>query len=349
MTLRPTVRPTTLAAAAALSAAALTLAACAPSTSGGTEAESPAAADATDVTLMLNWYPYGEHAPFYYGLEEGIFAEHGINLKIEAGQGSTKTTQAVGADQVQFGWADTPAVLANIDKGVTVRSVGVFLQTTPSSVQVFADSGVKEPADLEGKTIAVSAGDAPTTTFPLYLEAAGVPEDAVTQQNLDPAGKISAMLTGKVDGLIGFAHDQGPTIAAKSGRDITYLRYSDVGLNFYSNGLIASESTIADDPELVTEMVAATSEAFAAAAEDPDAAVASMEGKDPQMPEADVLTEQWKQTIELLHTDATEGQAPGVNSPDDWAATLDVLSGSGLVEKGTAAEDYFDDSFAPAN
>jgi len=348
MSFRSSVRSATV-AAAALSATALLLTACAPSTSSGTEAESPAAADATDVTLMLNWYPYGEHAPFYYGLEEGIFADHGINLTIEAGQGSTKTAQAVGADQVQFGWADTPAVLANVDKGVTIKSVGVFLQTTPSSVQVFADSGVKEPADLAGKTIAVSAGDAPTTTFPLYLEAAGVPEDAVTQQNLDPAGKISAMLTDKVDGLIGFAHDQGPTIAAKSGRDITYLRYSDVGLNFYSNGLIASDDTISSDPELVKEMVAATSEAYAAAAEDPDAAVAAMEGKDPQMPAADVLTEQWKQTIDLLHTDATEGEAPGVNSPDDWAATLDVLSSSGLIAEGTTAEDYFDDSFAPAS
>ena len=311
-------------------------------------ATAPAQA-ADKVVLMINWYVYGEHAPFYYGLEEGIFADHGINLTIEAGQGSTKTAQAVGADQVQFGWADTPAVLANVDKGVTIKSVGVFLQTTPSSVQVFADSGVKEPADLAGKTIAVSAGDAPTTTFPLYLEAAGVPEDAVTQQNLDPAGKISAMLTDKVDGLIGFAHDQGPTIAAKSGRDITYLRYSDVGLNFYSNGLIASDDTISSDPELVKEMVAATSEAYAAAAEDPDAAVAAMEGKDPQMPAADVLTEQWKQTIDLLHTDATEGEAPGVNSPDDWAATLDVLSSSGLIAEGTTAEDYFDDSFAPAS
>ncbi|MFE6968621.1 ABC transporter substrate-binding protein [Isoptericola sp. NPDC057653] len=349
MTLRATARSKALAAAAALSATALTLAACAPSTDGGAEAEAPAGADTTDVTLMLNWYPYGEHAPFYYGLEEGIFADHGINLKIEAGQGSTKTAQAVGADQVQFGWADTPAVLANIDKGVKIRSLGVFLQTTPSSVQVFSDSGIKEPADLKGKTIAVSAGDAPTTTFPLYLEAAGVPEDAVTQQNLDPAGKISAMLTEKVDGLIGFAHDQGPTIASKSGRDITYLRYSDVGLNFFSNGLIASEKTISSDPDLVKEMVAATSEAFAAAAEDPDAAVASMEGKDPQMPAADVLTEQWKQTIDLLHTDATEGKAPGVNDPADWAATLDVLSSSGLVAEGTTADDYFDDSFAPAN
>lgn len=300
-----------------------------------------------DVSLMLNWYPYGEHVPFYYGVEEGIFEEHGIDLTIEPGQGSTKTTQAIGAGEAEFGWADTPAVLGNIDNGVGVKSVGVFLQTTPSAVQVFTDSGIEEPADLEGKTIAVSAGDAPTTTFPMYLEAAGVPEDAVTQQNLDPAGKNSAMLSGQVDGLIGFAHDQGPIIADQSGRDITYLRYSDVGLNFYSNGLIVSDTLINDDPELIDAMVAATSEAFAAASENVDDAVAAMDGKDPQMPNADVLKGQWEQTIDLLNTDATEGKAPGVNAPEDWQNTLDVLGEAGLIDGGSGIDTYFDDSFSP--
>ena len=103
------------------------------------------------MTLMLNWYPYGEHAPFYYGLEKGIFAKHGINLEIKAGQGSTKTAQAVGANQVDFGWADTPAVLSNIDKGVKIKSLGVFLQTTPSAVQVFADSGITTPRGPQGQ------------------------------------------------------------------------------------------------------------------------------------------------------------------------------------------------------
>lgn len=345
-------------AAATAAAAALALAACAPpsdgagggaASAGGDDASGAASGGETRaVTLMLNWYPYGEHAPFYYGVEQGIFAEHGIDLTIEAGQGSTKTVQAVGGGQTDFGWADTPAVLANIDKGVRVKSVGVFLQTTPSSVQVFTDSGITEPADLAGRTIAVSAGDAPTTTFPLYLEAAGLAPDAVTQQNLDAAGKVSAMLTDKVDGLIGFAHDQGPTIAAKSGRDVTYLRYSDVGLNFYSNGLIANDSTIADDPDLVRDMVAATSEAFAAAVENPDDAVAAMEGKDPQLPAQDVLAEQWDQTTKLLHTDATEGEAPGVNADEDWASTLEVLSTAGLVAGGTDVSAYFDPSFSPA-
>src|SRR4051794_35867239 len=66
------------------------------------------------VTLTLNWYPYGEHAPFYYGKQQKIFENHGIDLEIRAGQGSQKTVQATGAGQTDFGWADTPAVLSGV-------------------------------------------------------------------------------------------------------------------------------------------------------------------------------------------------------------------------------------------
>ena len=195
--------------AVAATTAMLTLAACGP----GAGENKPAAEGATPVTLMLNWYPYGEHAPLYYGVQEGIFAEHGIDLTIDPGQGSTRTAQAVGGKQVDFGWSDTAAVLSNIDQGVDIKSVGVFLQTTPSAVQVFADSGIEEPADLAGRTIAVSAGDAPTTTFPMFLADVGLAPGDVKEQNLDSAGKMAALMAGRVDGLIGFAHDQGPTIA----------------------------------------------------------------------------------------------------------------------------------------
>ncbi|MBP6683961.1 MAG: ABC transporter substrate-binding protein [Leucobacter sp.] len=328
--------------------AALALSGCSGGQAPSDEAPSAGAEKVVSVDLMLNWYPYGEHAPFYYGVEQGIFEEYGIDLTIQAGQGSTKTAQAVGQKQVDFGWADTPAVLANIDKGVGIKSVGVFLQTTPSAVQVFADSGIASPEDLVGKTIAVSAGDAPTTAFPMYLDAVGLAEGDVQQQNLDPAGKVAAMLAGKVDGLIGFAHDQGPTIADKSGKEVKYLRYSDAGLNFFSNGLIAPQGTIDGDPELVTAMVAATSAAFAAAAEAPEEAVKSMVGKDPQMPSEAVLLDQWNETIKLLTTPETEGKAPGTNAEADWVGTIEVLSGAGLIAEGGDVEKYFDASFAPA-
>ncbi|MBB2990108.1 NitT/TauT family transport system substrate-binding protein [Mycolicibacterium iranicum] len=330
--------------AAAATAALLTLSAC-----GGSGSENTPAAEGSTApaTLMLNWYPYGEHAPFYYGVQEGIFAKHGIDLTIDAGQGSTKTVQAVGSGQADFGWADTPAVLSNIDKGVDVKSAGVFLQTTPSAVQVFADSGIDTPQDLAGRTIAVSAGDAPTTTFPIFLDKVGVPEGQVTQQSLDAAGKMAAMLSGRVDGLIGFAHDQGPTIANKSGREVRYLRYSDAGLNFYSNGLIAKNSTISDNAELVQSMVDATSEAYAAAAENPEAAVDAMAGKDPQMPPREVLLQQWQQTIPLLSTPATAEQVPGTNAEQDWKTTIATLNEAGLLRSAKEPAAYWDSSFAP--
>lgn len=76
------------------------------------------------VTLTLNWYPYGEHAPFYYGVKEKIFEKHGIDLEIRAGQGSQKTVQATAAGQTDFGWADTPAVISGVDQGSTSRASG---------------------------------------------------------------------------------------------------------------------------------------------------------------------------------------------------------------------------------
>ena len=230
-----------------------------------------------------------------------------------------------------------------------MKSLGVFLQTTPSAVQIFSDSGIEEPSDLKGKTIAVSAGDAPTTTFPIFLDAVGLTEADVTLQNLDAAGKIAAMISGQVDGLIGFAHDQGPTIAAKSGKDVSYLRYSDAGLNFYSNGLLANNDLIESDPELMKSMVAATSESFAAAVADPKAAAASMEGVDPQIPAPDVILEQWKQTIALLTTAETTGEKPGVNSLTDWQATIDTLKEAGLLTSAGPVEDYYDASFSPGS
>lgn len=324
----------------------LTLAAC-----GGGAAENNSAAEGaegtTPVTLMLNWYPYGEHAPLYYGVQEGIFAEHGIDLTIDAGQGSTRTAQAVGGQQVDFGWSDTAAVLGNIDQGVDIKSVGVFLQTTPSAVQVFADSGIEEPADLAGRTIAVSAGDAPTTTFPMFLADVGLKPGDVKEQNLDSAGKMAALMAGRVDGLIGFAHDQGPTIANKSGREMRYFRYSDAGLNFFSNGLIAHNSTINDDPELVQRMLDATSDAYAAAIDNPEAAAAAMVGVDPQTPPEHVLLQQWEQTIPLLSTPATSGQAPGTNAKEDWTTTIATLSESGLLQTAKDPAEYWASSFVP--
>ncbi|MFG2561108.1 ABC transporter substrate-binding protein [Streptomyces sp. NPDC048496] len=294
------------------------------------------------VTLTLNWYPYGEHAPFYYGKQQKIFEKHGIDLTIQAGQGSQKTVQATAAGQTDFGWADTPALLAAVDQGVQVKSLGVFLQTTPASVQSFDSKGIGSPADLKGRTIAGTAGDALSKTFPIFLKKNNIDASEVKVQNTDPAGKIAAVISGKTDGLLGYASDQGPTMQEKAKKTVSYLRFSENGLNFYSNGLLAGQKLLASRSELAGRMVQAVSEAWAAAAKAPEPAVAAMDGASEQLPPKTVLAEQFRTTLTLLHTTSTEGKAPGVNDEADWQQTIDVFAEAGMVSKPKSVAEYWD-------
>ncbi|MEV6652907.1 ABC transporter substrate-binding protein [Streptomyces sp. NPDC051219] len=318
--------------------------ACGEDGSGSTTSDSGKKLD--KVTLTLNWYPYGEHAPFYYGKQQKIFEKHGIDLEIRAGQGSQKTVQATGAGQTDFGWADTPALLGGVDQGIKVKSLGVFLQTTPSSVQFFEAQGIKTPADLKGRTIAGTAGDALSKTFPIFLEKNGLNESDVKVQNTDPAGKIAAVISGKTDALLGYASDQGPTMQNKAGKEVSYLRFSEHGLNFYSNGLIAGTKTLAR-ADLAQRMAQAVSESWTAAEKAPDPAVAAMDGASEQLPPKEVLGEQLRTTLTLLHTDATKGRAPGANAEADWKQTIDVFTEAGLVRNAKPVGDYWAADAAP--
>lgn len=313
---------------------------------GGEKTKSASGKELDKVTLTLNWYPYGEHAPFYYGKAKGVFEKHGIDLTIAAGQGSQKTVQATAAGQTDFGWADTSALLPAVEKGMPVKSIGVFLQTTPASVQSFTDKGITKPADLRGKRIAGTAGDALTASFPALLKRNNIPASAVRIQNTDPAGKIAAVISGRVDALVGFANDQGPTMAAKAGKPVTYLRFAKFGLNYYSNGLVAGSRELANTA-LVRRMTAATSEAWAAAEADPAGAVAAMKGASAQLPPPKVLAEQFRTTMTLLHTPATKGKAPGVDSDADWKRTIAIFQQTGVIATAKPPSTYWDAAAGP--
>lgn len=300
-----------------------------------------------EVTLTLNWYPYGEHAPLYYGVEKGIFAKHGIKLKIQPGQGSGKTVQAVGGGQTDFGWADTAALMTAVESGVRVKSLGVFLQTTPASVQFFSDKDIARPADLKGRRVATTAGDALSKTFPAFLKQNGMSENDVQVQNTDPAGKIAAVMSDRADVLLGYATDQGPTIRAKSGKPVSYLKFADFGLNYFSNGLITSTALLEEQPDLAKRMAEATAEAWAAAEQAPQDAIGAMDGASQQLPPPDVLSDQLTETLALLHTDATKDFAPGVNTAADWKATIDTFVRAGVITKVQEPSAFWDENVAP--
>lgn len=297
----------------------------------------------TDVTMTLNWVPYGEHAPFYYGVSEGIYEDAGINLTIRPGNGSGTTVQQVAQQQTDFGWADTPALMSGVASGMPVKSLGVYLQKGPASLEFFADQGISEPADLKGKTIAGTPGDAMYSTFPAWLELNGLTKSDIKLVNVDPSGKIAGLAEGEADVIMGFFHDQAPTIEDKTGKEVETLLYADFGMNLLGTGIVANDRLVAENPELVEAFVEATRKSWEAAADDPSSAVAAMAQDAGETPPEAVLKEQLDLTIPLLNLD--DGSA-GTNTDDQWQETIDLLSDGGMLEDAGSPDEYWNATFS---
>jgi NitT/TauT family transport system substrate-binding protein len=329
-------------------AAVALLAACAPSgqntESENTPAENTAAGPKETVTFTLNWVPYGEHAPFYYGIQQGFYADEGIDLKIEPGSGSGNTIKAVAQGQTMFGWADTPPLANAVASGMPVKSAGVFLQKGPASIEFLAEKNIKSIKDLKGKTVGGTPGDAMYATFPALLAANDMQPTDVTVVNMDPANKIAQLAEGQVDAIMGFFHDQGPTIEARTGKEVDHLLFADSGLNLLGLGIVASDETLSGKKDLVGKFVRATQKSWTEAVNNPEDAAKAMAELAENEPPEEVLVKQLKLAEPLLDLE-TAGE-PGVNTEEQWSDTIDLMSQyAGLKEPGEPSK-YWDGSFA---
>src|ERR1700721_668883 len=168
----------------------------------------PPAQAADKVVLMLNWYVYGEHAPFYYGKAKGIYAAEGIDLEIQEGRGSAPTTQAVAAKTADFGYVAVPTMMRAAVKGAPIVATGVLLQTSPMSVMGLVDKNIRKPDDIKGKTVAITPADSITQIWPLFLKKTGLKESDFTTVAGDGQTKLNAAINGQADFLLGSAMDQ---------------------------------------------------------------------------------------------------------------------------------------------
>ncbi len=313
-------------------------------TAAGCGSEEPAANQRPGamkkVTLTLNWVPYGEHAPFYYGLQKGFYTNEGIDLEIKPGGGSGKTIQAVAQEQTDFGWADTPPLLKGIHAGMKVKSLGVFLQKGPASIEFLDSKGITKPSDLKGKTVGGTPGDAMYATFPAWLKANGMEPGDVKVVNMDAAGKIAALTEGKVDAIMGFFHDQAPTIENSTGKKVSYLLFADHGMNMLGTGLVVNDNYIAKNAELAKAFVRATQKAWTEAAKDIPGAADAMAALAEQEPAKEVLVKQLTLAVGLL------GSAPGVNTDAKWAETISLMSQYAELKDAGSPSKYWDSAYA---
>ena len=161
-----------------------------------------------NASLRLNWLMYGFHSFFYLGVDKGFYKDEGIELTIGEGQGSGRAVQIVGAKSDTFGLSDGSSVIAGITKGAPIVAVMGIMNKSPFAIITRADANIKTVKELEGKTIAATAGEAGLVIFPAILANAKMAPDSVKFLRIDGAGKIVAMLEKRVDAMLGGLENQ---------------------------------------------------------------------------------------------------------------------------------------------
>lgn len=298
---------------------------------------------ADEATLRLNWLLGGLHAPFYLGVERGYYADEDIDLTINEGKGSGVAMQVIAAKGDTFGMSDAGTLMLGVSKGQNVKAIMSLLNTSGFGIISLADANIKTAKDLEGKTLAVSPGDALTQLFPAIVAANDLDQDKIKLVFMDPGAKPVAVMEKTVDALLGGIDDQIFLIQAQ-GFDAEALRFADLGANTVGITVHTNGDTIEENPDLVARFVRASQKAWDAAVEDPEAAVAAAMKVKPDL-NADSLLKQLKVDLDLLQSANTQGKPIGYAAEADWALTKELLTKYRDLDTDRPADSFYTNEF----
>ncbi|WP_134768178.1 ABC transporter substrate-binding protein [Nocardioides sp. 1609] len=107
----------------------------------------------TEVTLQLQWLPQAQFAGYYAAVEQGFFADEGLDVTIVPSGGDIVPQDALAAGDADYAIAWVPKVLGSIEQGANLTNVAQIFQRSGTLQVSMADSGIESVADFEGKKI----------------------------------------------------------------------------------------------------------------------------------------------------------------------------------------------------
>ena len=224
--------------------------------------------------------PIAETGALWAAVDEGIFADHGLEVEIVPAQGGAQAIPALLSGDIQFavGQPFGPFRADLQDLGIVIFSNyadSLAEGKDVNAVVALGDSGITEPADLAGKRVAVnSLGAAGDVTIMKAVEDAG--GDPTTIEFVEvPFPDAQAQLeAGNIDAAWVPDPFRGMIVGA-GGVEVVYPYQATIpGLTVLTN--FTTAELIESDPELVQSYAEAMAEALNWAAENPDAVNAAI-------------------------------------------------------------------------
>jgi NitT/TauT family transport system substrate-binding protein len=220
----------------------------------------------------------------------------------------------------------------------------------PFTIAVLADSAIKTPKDLEGRTLGGAAGDGALKLFPAFCKTAKIDCSKINITNMQPNLREQMLMQGQLDGVFGYVNTirfSAKLIGVDPDKKIRFINYGDYGMDLYSNAIIVSKKLAASNPEAVKGLLAGINHGLEDALKDPDAAVAAVAKREPLI-KIPVERERFDATLkdEMNHPEIA---TIGVGNVDvaRLQKSIDILVDANNLPRTPKASEIFTPDFLP--
>ncbi len=238
----------------------------------------------TSIKFILDWRFEGPSALFLAPLAKGYFKDAKLDVTVDAGNGSGGAVTRVASGTYDMGFADLAALMEfhanNPDAPNKPVAVMMVYNNTPASVMALKKSGIKTPADLNGKKLGAPVFDAGRRAFPIFQKANGI--GAVQWTAMDPPLRETMLARGDVDAITGFTFTSLLNLEARGvkAEDVVVMPYPEFGVKLYGNAIIVSSKLLKENPAAIKAFLQAFTKGAREVIAKPDAAIEFVKARD---------------------------------------------------------------------
>ncbi|HEX6034610.1 MAG TPA: ABC transporter substrate-binding protein [Anaerolineales bacterium] len=295
----------------------------------------------TKISLPMGYIPNIQFAPMYVAIEKGYFREAGLDVELDY-KFETDGVALVGAGDLPFAVVSGEQVLLARAQGLPVTYVAAWYQEYPVSVVAKSELEVLIPQDLKGKKIGLPGlFGANYVGLRALLFEAKMSESDVT---LDSIGfnQVELLATGEQDVVVGYTANEPIQLRARD-IPVTEIRVSDY-VQLASNGILASEKVILENPDLVRAFVSAFLKGLADTIANPEEAFELSKAHIPNF--ADLDADVQKQVL-ATSIEQWKAERLGHSDPQAWENMQSVLLEAGLIPEEMDLSKAFTNEFVP--
>ncbi len=300
-------------------------------------------AELKKVKVVLDWTPNTNHTGLYVAQAKEYFKAQGLDVEILL-PGDAGVIQTVASGNAEFGVSYQEELTQARLQDVPAISIAAIIQHNTSGFASPVGKNIKSPKDFAGKTYGGWGSPVEEAVIQSVMELEGASADEV---NFVSIGDVDFFTAVERDIDFAWAFYAWTGIEAELRNvplNMIYVKDLSPKLDYYTPILITSEKLAKEDPELVKAFMAAVSQGYEFAIENPEQAADILVEAVPDL-NAELVRASQVWLADKYQEDAARW---GEQKLEVWTGYTEWMLSKNLLEKDVDVTSAFTNEFLPS-